>query len=338
MRHVVIRPDFDAYYCSYYLAGIAEVFGPGAMRFARGGFPGAREPHALAFIVQPDGIRVFVDAQDSSALFGDALDWCDFYAKINVDAAALTGAARSKVLAIGPSFAIRIWGPLHAVILAANNFLKSRAVLTDCRTRREHFANYWRQSHYRLPLSAFEPARCEDDYVFFLTSLWRDELDCAECNGYRANFIRACRDMAGIRFEGGFAPRPAGYAPGFDALTVGKRYTFPEYLAKVKRSIVAFSTPAVYRCHGWKLAEYLALGKAIISTPLSRDLPAPLEHGTHLHIVDGSIEGIGEAVRLLVGDGDYRRRLERNARAYFERYLAPASCIERIVGPIGIRR
>jgi len=332
MRHIVVRPDFDAYYCSYYLAGIAEVFGCGAIRFGRGDFPNSLQAHSLAFLVQPQGFKVFIDTQDSSAIHEDALDWCDVYAKINVDASSLTGAARSKVTAIGPSFAVRIWGPLRAAGLAVDNFLKSRTVLSGRGSRREHFANYWRQYHYRLPLSALQPGRSEGDYVFFLTSLWRGELDGAPCNEFRANFIRACRDMAGIRFEGGFAPRPAGYAPGFEDLMVGRRYAFPEYLTKVKRSVVVFSTPAVYRCHGWKLGEYLALGKAIISTPLSRELPAPLEHGTHAHFVDGSIGGIEEAVRLLVEDGDYRRRLERNAREYFERYLAPARCIERITG------
>ncbi len=331
MPRIVIRPDFDAYYCSYYLAGIEEIFGPRSIRFSRDGFPGGHEPHSLAFRVEPEGAKVFVDTQDSSALYEESLDWCDSYAKINVDAGALGGEARSKVLSIGPSFGIRIWGLMRAGTLAAGNFRRSGAMMSGLHAVRELFANYWRQYHYRLPLSAFEPGRTEDGYVFFLTSLWRRELGCVRCNEHRAGFIKACRDMAGIRFEGGFAPRPSGYAPGFEALMIDRRYTFPEYLAKVKRSVVAFNTPAVYGCHGWKLGEYCALGKAIISTPLSRELPAPLEHGTHIHFVDGSVEGIREAIRLIVEDGDYRRRLERNARSYFEKHLAPSMCVDRIM-------
>ena len=48
------------------------------------------------------------------------------------------------------------------------------------------------------------------------------------------------------------------------------------------------NTPGVSGCLGWKLGEYLALGKAIISTPIQRQLLADLEHGTHIHVVDGS--------------------------------------------------
>ncbi|RJR29043.1 MAG: hypothetical protein C4574_03940 [Candidatus Latescibacterota bacterium] len=331
MPHILVRSDFDAYYCSFYISGIVETFGASSLRFGSRDFPGGRQPHSLAFRVLPDGPRVFIDTQDSSALYEDALEWCDVYAKINVDEATLAGAGRRKVVSIGPSFAVRIWTLPAAAALAVMNCIGSPAVRRDRRVWREHFANYWRQRRYRLPLSAYVPGEAASDYVFFLASLWRPELGCAECNRYRANFIEACRGIEEIRFEGGFAPRPRGYAPGYDGFMVERRYALSEYLARVKRSLAAFNTPAVYRCHGWKLAEYLALGKAIVSTPISRALPSPLVHGTHVHIVDGSVESIAEAVRLLAADDAYRRKLELNAREYFERYCSPAQCVERIM-------
>jgi glycosyltransferase involved in cell wall biosynthesis len=103
------------------------------------------------------------------------------------------------------------------------------------------------------------------------------------------------------------------------------------YLPRVQRSMVAFNTPAVHGCHGWKLGEYLALGKAIVTTPLLRALPAPLVHGEHAHIVDGSVESLCEAITLLREDRGYRMRLERGARAYFDQYLAPRRVIERLI-------
>ena len=68
-----------------------------------------------------------------------------------------------------------------------------------------------------------------------------------------------------------------------DCLTKGVCMT--EWMHKTKMSEVVFNTPAFWECHGWKLGEYLALGKAIISTPLSNDLPYPLEHGKNIYMI-----------------------------------------------------
>jgi hypothetical protein len=62
-------------------------------------------------------------------------------------------------------------------------------------------------------------------------------------------------------FEGGFAPRKDKTHFGFDAIVVKKRYDFETYIDKIKQSDLVFNTPAVVNCHGWKLAEFLAMGK-----------------------------------------------------------------------------
>ena len=326
--NVVIDPYLDAYYCSFYLAGIAEVFGPRAVRFSHDGIPDMPRPHSMALVLEPGGRRIVIDTQDSAACYGDALSWCDVYAKINVDPAEHGDEARKKVLAIGPSFGIRHWGLAQAVRHAVGRYGKCRSEFDGYRSRREYFANYWRQYHYRLPLAAYAPEPSRGNYVFFVSALWKQE---RECNEYRANFIAAARSAPGLEFEGGFAPRRPDDIRGFETLAVKRRYALDEYLVRLKRSLVAFNTPAVYGCLGWKLAEYLALGKAIISTRLNRSLAAPLEHGRHIHFVDGSFDEIKEAVKLLSGDDAYRRQLESNAREYFLEYCAPARCIERIV-------
>jgi glycosyltransferase involved in cell wall biosynthesis len=109
-----------------------------------------------------------------------------------------------------------------------------------------------------------------------------------------------------------------------------KKYPLQEYLAKIRRSAVVFNNPAVHGCHGWKLGEYLALGKAIVSMPLSRDLPAPLVHGEHLHVAEG-LGGIEDALRVLLEDHEYRRHLETNARAWYEQWLTPVRVMDRVL-------
>ena len=103
------------------------------------------------------------------------------------------------------------------------------------------------------------------------------------------------------------------------------------YIERVQRSAFVFNSPAVHGCLGWKLGEYLALGKAILSTPLSRSLPAPLEHGVHAHFVDDDVDSIRAGVELLLNDESYRSRLERGAGQWYQTHLAPARVAERLV-------
>ena len=105
-----------------------------------------------------------------------------------------------------------------------------------------------------------------------------------------------------------------------------------EYVRRTKHSAVVFNTPAVHDCLGWKLGEFLALGKAIISTPLGRSMPGDFRHGEQYHMVEDDAEEIREAVELLAANADYRHHLERSARAYWERWLSPTSVIRRLTG------
>jgi glycosyltransferase involved in cell wall biosynthesis len=102
------------------------------------------------------------------------------------------------------------------------------------------------------------------------------------------------------------------------------------------RSVAAFNNPAVHGCLGWKLGEFLALGKAIVSLPIDRLLPSPLEHGVHLHIVDGSPESLDDAIARLRADDAYRRTLETNARRWYDEHLAPQCVAARILTRLGL--
>lgn len=274
-------------------------------------------------------VKVFIDASDPPSLVQEGIRWCDVYAKINVDYKEIPETAKHKILPIGPSFGIKVWNLPQTLFLALMRYLKSGASIEN---PREHFAGYYRQWRYRLPETSFTPGQSRSDYIFFAGSLWKRE---AETNAFRANFIRVCSSLEGIRFEGGFAPRTRKDVPGYEDVTMVQRIRFPEYLQKLKISSVAFNTPAVASCHGWKLAEFLALGKAIISTPLTRELPCPLEHGVHIHYVDGSVESIRQAVIDICQNHDYRRRLEENAREYYVAYLQPVRVIDRILSFAG---
>ena len=94
-----------------------------------------------------------------------------------------------------------------------------------------------------------------------------------------------------------------------------------DYLKKIKESVVVFNTPAVLKCHGWKLAEYLALGKVIISTPISRELPDSLIDYKHLLLTDGSEEDIEKKVIEIISNPELAKELSSQSKEYFDNHL-----------------
>lgn len=323
MTIVRIHPNTDIYYNSYYLHGLLSVPEVSRLRFTSAAFPPAAARQLLLTLTTRAGAaNVCIDAHDEPDVNPEFYEWCDIYAKVNLDPIARRHPA-SKLVALGPAFTVRLWNLPRTLMLMAMNCLKSRG-----RDPWQFFKDYYRVYFYRLPEHVYRYVPGEKGYVFLASNLWKLE---PETNEFRARFMRAARSMPSLTFEGGFAPRAANDIPGYDDLLMQGRLTLQDYLQRIQRSCVAFNTPAVQKCHGWKLGEFLSLGKAIISTPIARAMPAPLSHGEHVHYVDGSYESIREAIELIQADDAYRERLERNARAYYEQYLAPAVVIRRVL-------
>jgi hypothetical protein len=331
---VAIYPGFFAINYSPYVDGLAEVFGAHALVFTARGFPVFHQ-HSLAFVT-PSGAKVFIDAQDWSIPFDAGLEWADLYAKVNLDPARIPAAYAAKVVAAGPSFPVKIAGRTQAIWRAVRNYQMARASMKD---PRRHFGNWRGIYRWAIPERSYRPGVSSPAYAFFGGSIWKDE---PECNEYRRRFIEACRSLDWLEFEGGFAPRQKRDVPGLEAYTAERRYEHAEWMAKSQRSSVVFNTPAVFGALAWKLPEFLALGKAIICTPLVRSLSAPLVHGEHIHFVDGSVEAIREAVSEICRDDRYRATLEKGARAYYLQHLQPARAVRRIVDlaeeRLGLRR
>jgi len=295
------------------------------MKYSSNQFPEFHH-HCLAFIIGGKfPKKVYISAGDGTGFNPLGLEWCDIYAEVNVNKNAIPEEYKKKVLPIGPSFGVRYLDGFGTLFQSINTYFKSIKTLD---APREHFANYYRQWKYRLPIKFFNPGIVNEKYIFHASSLWQKEKNT---NTHRANFMEVASNLNGIYFEGGFAPGKEETIKGYNELIMNEKISFSTYLDKVKKSVVVFNTPAVQGCFGWKLGEYLALGKAIISTKNSNVLPSPLIHGKHIHFVDGSKESIKQAITEILANSQYRKTLEKNARKYYLKYLSPNSVIQRII-------
>lgn len=313
------------------LDGFASLVGPRSVvhgtdgfdhRFTRGRYLAFRVPDA-------GGATGFVSLHDHARVNELARRWARVYAMVNVtDDDVRAGHA----VPIGPLFGVRLRAPklsLRHVTAAARHELARR----KARSAGTVLLDGWKHHRRRAPISAYVPRASDPDYVFYAAWPWTKH---PEVNPPRARFVEACLRAPGLTFEGGFAPRRHGYVPEATGLSATRRFPIREYLSKQARSAVAFNNPAVHGCLGWKLGEFLALGKAIVTLPLQRALPAPLEHGVHVHVVDGSDASLDDALERLRRDHAYRHALEQGARAWYEEYLAPEVVARRLLGALGV--
>lgn len=329
---VVVDERSDLAYGAFYLEGLRQLFGGHRIEFGFDGFTSEYEDdHPFAFRVLPDGdgpeLRVFVSASDWPTLDAGALAWADVYGKVNV----ADESASDAVVPIGPSFPVRL---SRKTIPALPRTRPSvRDVVGGARRAAGHLRRGRLATHGigrdRLPIEAYRAGRSEPGYVFFTAWAWQKH---AEVNEPRGRFVQAARAAQGVRFEGGFVPRSHDDVPNVRGLTGPGPFTLAEFLDRTARSVVAFQCPAVHGCMGWKCGEFLALGKAIISTGVPQRLPAPLRHGEEIWYVDDDVDALRGAIERIAGDDALRTHLEQGARAYYDRWLAPAVVVDRLLG------
>jgi hypothetical protein len=327
---LTIHPFFDPTYYGFYWEGFRRL--GLTVQVSAEGFPPPDEDlfyqpkDTLAVLVDTvEGPkRLFISADDHATVRGPELDWADRLGKVNLPVESEPHTGDQCLVALGPSFGVRSWDLRDGLSMA---WLTRRAMPAELAQgqRTRLFVDQYRS---RLPEQSYRPATSDPNFVFFAAWPWTKH---PEVNPPRADFIRACQRQSGLRFEGGFVPRRRGNPTELDGLYALKRYAIREYLDLLGRSAVAFNNPAVHGCLGWKLGEFLALGKAIVTLPLERRLPAPLEHGVHVHVVDGSPEALDEAITRLRADATYRHSLEVAARRYYDQWLRPEVVVARLL-------
>lgn len=328
---VLVDPEDDIQYMSFYIKGLIDRFGHSSVAFNRHAFRelpiGDRITRTMRFIVK-DGTkekRYVIDTNDSYKINETLYDWCDVYGSVNTNWEKTPSHLQGKLVSLCPSFAIRYTQPPRAWTAAA------MGVAGTSRPKRKYLG-CWRRMLQRPQLKEYSPQKARENYIFHLSTLWQsDEWNRNDegVNLRRACFIRACHALEpDVHFEGGLVASPDNPSTALFADCLEERIPSHVCLAKTKESTLVFNTPAYWDCHGWKLGEYMALGKAIQSTPLSNDLPAPLVHGKHIHVTGATQEEIADAIKYMLSHPDYRHLLESNIYDYWQKYGTPDASLK----------
>lgn len=329
---VIIDPVDDILYMSFYVYGLTKLFGSDCVKFSTKPFAElsteARHTKSMRFIVEKNGEkkRYVIHCDDSYRIHEELYHWCDIYGCVNANYAKTSEIYHTKLVSLCPSFGIRCWNYMQTIHHAFAHLPK------DGTSARKYLGKHKRLLSRPAYTDYLANTPLDDHYVFFLSTLWyNDEWNKNDegVNGRRANFIRACKSLEKVRFEGGLVSqgkKRSSESLFFDCIS--KEVCMEEWIKKTKQSALVFNTPAFWNCHGWKLGEYLAMGKCIVSTPLSNDLPEPLEHGKNIYYVEEKQESIQNAIDYLVEHPDYRKKLEHGAMVYWERYGSPEASLK----------
>lgn len=354
---VVIDTRSSGAYSSYYIKAIQCVFGRSNVLYRHKPFISLSDIGSdMRFVIESGGekrTKVFLHLSDSYKLSDADYEWCDIYGCVNANYSHYPQSRYPKLISLVPSFGVRVEGsainvfyqsfvrlcPIwHEVIMRKEwNKYAQKEECNPFQNIKHYFTRNYRAWKNRLPIEAYQNSiPSEDNYIFFLSTLWQsDEWNKNDegVNLRRARFIRACKSIENQQFEGGLLGDDSSSNDLFADVLTMKRIPFTEWIEKTKRSALVFNTPAFWNCHGWKLGEYLALGKCIISTKLSNDLPYPLAHGVNIHFVEETEEAMREAIEYILSHPEYRHKLEHGAREYWEKYGSPEASL-RLLGII----
>ncbi|SFI09516.1 glycosyltransferase [Halpernia frigidisoli] len=340
VRRIYMDAACKMNYASFYIHGLKELFGEKAL-FSKSHFQNLGErTQCFLFVVEYESeiLKIAVDFHDFRKLELEMLGWADIYAKINLNdlsfeplellSASDCDRLKNKIVSIPPSFGIRIFTLSQTVTHIFHllfNFWRSKYL-------KLYIFDTLRMYVKRLPISSYKPAKSKGDYIFFIASIWDKSTDFI--NITRAYFIRSCKQLKRINFEGGFVN--IGYECKYiDDLEIlmyrNKKVPLKQFIEKTKKSALVFNNPSVNHCHGWKLAEFLCMGKAIISVPLSNKLPVDLIHEKNVYFTENTQESISKSIEELLDNTELIETLEKNAQIYWQKYGSPEAVINKLL-------
>jgi len=347
---VFVDPLMFPWAQTFFYIGLESIFGKENVFFQNSPFVDLIDPkrgfHTFNFVVEnmvtKEKKKYCIDWFDKNTIVEQgAYDWCDVYGKVNTNWRITPKREYPKIVSIGPSMGVNSMSLFHSIGRYFHTGLVSKSIFSK---RTMQFIHYYYREYNRYPYQkyVYTPELVTNGYVFFLSTLWYNaewNNNDENLNTPRYQLIKSIKSIEGISFEGGLVPHnnrnnKNGYTSSVNKYSdciYNNRMPVTEYMDKIKKSMVAINTPAVVSCHGWKLAEYLALGKCILSIPLVNDLPYPLEHGVNIHFIDGSPESVKEALMYIYSHPEYRKKLEQGARKYYEDWCAPEQAL-RLIG------
>jgi hypothetical protein len=180
----------------------------------------------------------------------------------------------------------------------------------------------------------YYPTKHDANRILFMTRLWDPGEAKSEASKYhrehinnvRVQCIEACRKEFGKYFTGGLSK--TGYTQErYKSLLVPQQLTNKfNYLNAVKEHSICIATTGLHDSIGWKMAEYVAASRAIVSEPLHFELPGNFEKDVNYLEFEHVDQLVSKLQTLLQSQKTVLQMMESNFR-YYNNFLKPENMI-----------
>ena len=309
-----ISPTLDLYHAAAVFTGLADLATAGTIQFQLA-TQSARPSNRLT----SDEITLVLDIEDritgksctacidlrdrSDCFSAELLRRCTIYFKrgyFTPDIQKLPDDLGSKIQPFGLNFCCRSSSGTKALLRTfAKQLLQNFPASLHPRTR--HNLRHW-LTRPLLPELELPPDQPVNPTIFFQTRLWEQpetEPDRAvEVNKMRVAVVRALKKAFGQQFVGGLQPTMLAQKSYPELLTDGA--TTPKaYLLKSRNSLIGIYTRGLHHSLAFKLGEYLATSKCIITDILRHELPTPMKQQQNYLDFSSADECVARCQQLL---------------------------------------
>ncbi len=291
-------------------------------------------------VVINNSIQIVYDVFDGENLFVDDLETADFYFKRSFNPAFIVKySSNTKIFPLGFNYSVYGTGDYA--------FLRSFWSLTSIHSKNELYeaivqtvrsskvlssllnTNGGRTSSTVNKIEALQRFDLSPK-IIFLARFWDPErqkgdlsAERYEMNEMRANCIRKLRKEFGNNFIGGVPPSEFAEKYFPDCIIENPNLVRKkEYLKLMKESSICVATAGLLGSNGWKLAEYVATSKSIVSERLRFSVPGEFQNGKNYLEFSTSDECISK-VHQLFEDEELRYNMMVNNYIYYNLYLRP---------------
>ena len=209
-------------------------------------------------------------------------------------------------------------------MFAAKAFLNSNGRLAALAGIKTHAFGSGLQQQEALPNPLLPPK------IIFSARLWNSKTgdpikDAERCtiNQQRIDIVKKMRQNFGAQFIGGIEDNEFSRVQCPELIVSRDLFTQKtNYVKHLSQCTIGIATPGLEASVGYKFAEYIALSKAIISTPVNALVPGDFAAGKNYLSYTTADECVAMAEKLMTDKTASHEMMENNFR-YYQQYLRP---------------
>ena len=295
------------------------------------------------FVIVNGYKKVFYDVTDGENFINQALEVADLYFKRSYLASAIPDDCKEKVFPLGLNYEVYP-GSLNKheflrFFISKKNYRSSPKELIKWGLRNTSVKyNPTVKNMYSVPKTGQKPK------VLFMARTWDPNTAPAgfsdedkrkwigireSINDTRATVIRTLQKELGNDFFGGFSISDYSVKHYPDCLLDNNKISKKgSYIALLREYPICIATTGLYNSIGWKLGEYVAFSKAIVSEKLIYAVPGNFEAGKNYLEFATAEECVKQTVTLFE-NVKMSEEMMCNNNQYYKEYLSPDKLILR---------